>query len=1015
MRFSGWQEHRLSIWFGILASPFHSLFPRMKTSNILVASLLFGFVNLLQAQPVAKATPADTDYAVTERGANHRVWQRTTYEQGPNGKVVPHVHSYTELATGMHYKDANTGQWLESQELIEAFSGGAVARQGQHQVVFANNLNSAGAIDMQTPDGKRLRSNILGLMYYDPATGNAVLIAELKDSEGGLISDNQVLYPDVFEGVKADVQYTYRRDGFEQDVILREQPPTPESFGMNPDTTELEVFTEFINPPEASVKDNAADNGLEADQEIGWGAVTLGRGKAFNLGGQTAQAPVAKRYVKIQGRYFLLEKVSMKDILPAVSKLPEQAANPVKLPVMAFKSLVLPKTPLARLGAGPMRLASSSLPNKGYVLDYVTLNSSTNNYTFQGDITYYVSGSVNLFGVTTIEGGSVLKYATNGNLAIYGSINCQTAPYRSAVLTAKDDNAVGEIISGSTGTPSGYYGTCFSYGTTAAPQQLHDLRISHVSQFISMGNSLATNSLINIQIYHVGYVINAYNSGGWKFQNLLIARVGNAVIYSASMATISGEHLTVDQAKTICSGITLYLTNSLLSSITNMGTFTSVNNVTNSSGGGVFQTVGSGAYYLITNSSCRNAGTTNIDPALLAQLRQKTTYPPIVYSNTTISAATTFSPQAQRDTDVPDLGYHYDPLDYAFGGVKAITNLTFAAGTSVGWFELPSSYANGYGISITNGMTITLNGTVLFPCIFARYSVVQEGGNGNWKDRSYPGGIVNQTVYDPNNIPNLRATFTRFTHLAADNSHFRDGSSGQPLAIQATHCEFLNTFGGYNILGSFTNCLFSGLDFWQGTSSTFPYEIFRNCTFHGGSFGITHWESGAPYWYSSVRNCAFEGTTTSIDHQFGTNSAYADYDYNAFLTGANHLATEGTNNVVVTNFNWQTSWFGNYYLPTNSTLINAGSTNANLLALYHFTTQTNQMKEATSIVDIGYHYVATDAYGNPYDTDGDGTPDYWEDTNGNGIFDAGDLGNWLINAFNGLSVGFGLQVFTPLK
>ena len=46
--------------------------------------------------------------------------------------------------------------------------------------------------------------------------------------------------------------------------------------------------------------------------------------------------------------------------------------------------------------------------------------------------------------------------------------------------------------------------------------------------------------------------------------------------------------------------------------------------------------------------------------------------------------------------------------------------------------------------------------------------------------------------------------------------------------------------------------------------------------------------------------------------------------------------------------------------------------------------------EGTSTVDIGYHYVATDAYGNPLDTDGDGIPDYIEDANGNGTVDSGE-------------------------
>ena len=93
----------------------------------------------------------------------------------------------------------------------------------------------------------------------------------------------------------------------------------------------------------------------------------------------------------------------------------------------------------------------------------------------------------------------------------------------------------------------------------------------------------------------------------------------------------------------------------------------------------------------------------------------------------------------------------------------------------------------------------------------------------------------------------------------------------------------------------------------------------------------------------------------------------------------------------VTNFNWQTSWFGNFYLSTNSPLINAGSSTADQIGLYQFTTQTNQLKEQNTVVDIGYHYVATDNNGNPWDSNGDGTPDYIEDANGNGLVDIGEI------------------------
>jgi len=54
-------------------------------------------------------------------------------------------------------------------------------------------------------------------------------------------------------------------------------------------------------------------------------------------------------------------------------------------------------------------------------------------------------------------------------------------------------------------------------------------------------------------------------------------------------------------------------------------------------------------------------------------------------------------------------------------------------------------------------------------------------------------------------------------------------------------------------------------------------------------------------------------------------------------------------------------------------------------------------------VDIGYHYVAVDTNGIPFDTNGDGIPDYLEDINGNGLVDSGEIG-WNIFGDLGLRV-----------
>src|SRR5206468_1009630 len=72
-------------------------------------------------------------------------------------------------------------------------------------------------------------------------------------------------------------------------------------------------------------------------------------------------------------------------------------------------------------------------------------------------------------------------------------------------------------------------------------------------------------------------------------------------------------------------------------------------------------------------------------------------------------------------------------------------------------------------------------------------------------------------------------------------------------------------------------------------------------------------------------------------------------------------APAGINNVTVTNLYWQVGPLGNYYLPTNSALINAGSRNATNAGLYHSTVRVDQTKETNSVVDIGFHYLALTA------------------------------------------------------
>ena len=173
---------------------------------VATTGLALHFMGLFSAQ--AQPPSTNTTYAVVDRAADTKTVQSVTTITQPNGYAVRKTNSYVELAPGMHYLE--NGQWKESRALIEILPGGtgAIAKYGRHKVTFAPDINTDGSIDLTTADGKHLRSHILGLGYYDTASGDVQFIAVVQNSDGLLSGTNQVIYTNAFEGLLADVRYT---------------------------------------------------------------------------------------------------------------------------------------------------------------------------------------------------------------------------------------------------------------------------------------------------------------------------------------------------------------------------------------------------------------------------------------------------------------------------------------------------------------------------------------------------------------------------------------------------------------------------------------------------------------------------------------------------------------------------------------------------------------------------------------------------------------------------------------
>jgi hypothetical protein len=271
-----------------------------------------------------------------------------------------------------------------------------------------------------------------------------------------------------------------------------------------------------------------------------------------------------------------------------------------------------------------------------------------------------------------------------------------------------------------------------------------------------------------------------------------------------------------------------------------------------------------------------------------------------------------------------------------------------------------------------------------------------------------------------NTHPEINVRFTRggFPALPLDNRRFVWAEPASDVLSHYTlqDCQLANCYFFCSSLVSnatvsidFSNNLFEygSLVFSQTNSTYFPFTLnFRNNLLHGGILDMGY-NSTNTVW--TCTDNLFESATTTT----------GAFSFN--LSNNGYYATTslgGSSNITLLTLDFQTGPLGRYYYPTNGTglnlLIDAGSRTADLAGLYHYTSSTNQVKETNSVVNIGFHYVATDANGLPLDFDGDIIPDYLEDSNGNGTADTGETDWQAYNSLSGLLSTPGLEVYTPI-
>ncbi len=1003
------------------------------------------------------------DYQVTERGPNHRVWTKVDIIQNENGEEEELRHSYTELASGIHYWDEGSESYKDSKALIEPHPKGAVALHGPQKVIFTGNLNRRGAVDILGPDGVRLQGSVLGLTYFDEATGEEVILATLKDSQGELVGDNQLIYRDAFDNLDADVVYTYRISGLEQDIVLREEPPSPSEFGLNDETTRLESITEWYDTPQPEQKIRRIPKHSKSplvqhqdleDEELSFGAIKMAQGKAFwqdEIRGENKQPrgpegendrPVMKKWRINNGRSVLYESVEYGAVRKDLEKLPKAVkfqakwVDDKKSEIMASNqssNRILPLLP----GGGsiisedePVMLASNDLINRsGFVLDYTTVTYGYD-YTFKGDETYLISGTISFYGTTVFEGGCVIKY-TSGSGSIpskamfYGPVEFKTDAYRPAIITSMNDNSVGQMISGSSGNPSGnrYGEHCLWFQPWNDSVDAHHLIVRYAQNGIFF-EATPGSTLRHAQFYQCNYPI-ATRHADLTVQNVLVDTFENYALwtsgaYGGAVVNIHAEHITARNGPNLAYNYywngyvgKTYLTNSLVVDIPGTIGLDATDTQVITNGTGVFDSVGAGHSYLVANSPYRDAGGNNIDPDLYEELYELTTSAPaVVHDNVTISSNTVWGPATERESGPLDLGYHYLPIDYAVSDVIVANNVTLEIRPGV----TIATYGT-YGIKPGQGTKIQMSGLADSRIKVCRYNKIQESGY-QWKPFSFYYYMITPSFGSYTLGCDYDFDFVDFYGGGLFYDYgFYSNYNAKVREIKTSNCRFYNLTVNYSYLidqASVINNLFHQCD--TAIVGAFDAECYNNLFIgtRGVFFNAAAGYQGTPNANYVVKDNVFD----TLNVGYMTPGGIFNTGNNAYIQTNNgsRLYPYHYQDVILSEaYPWEKGPLGDYYHVSNGWDYLGGYFSASRTAaaagLYHYTVKLNQTIAGNYNVAPGIHYVALNAIGRPLDQDSDGWPDYYEDSDGNGSYSFGsDLGDW--NLFD---AGSDIKLHTPLE
>ena len=428
------------------------------------------------------------NWSVTPVDSLSTSWEGDIPVRNPNTDATTTKHSsYIELSAGLNFKNS-AGQWEKSQDLIEIQpDGSAAALHGGHRVFWSANLNSSNAVTLVTASNRVFTTTILGLVYYDSASGKSAVLSPVKDSFGELQAPNRILFRSAFASIKADVVCKYTKSGYQNEVCLLENPPPPSAFGLSDESSRMQIWHEWTVPSPPQIKSislyvetNAVlratmtepdltgqilDFGdlwfpLAAcnlwDSSTNWSTNTADEIRVATPVSTADQEISASQWYAVSNHCYLIESVRWKSISSKLATLPPVASS---YPASELRGKVVAGLhPPVRLAVAThlnsVRLASSEYKVKGLIWPYTTITGSGTTYEFLGSTTYYVSGNASFTGNLTFDQTCVIKFNSNTYLLSSGGMTFNGTSASPSICTSKDENIYGASIGGATGYPT---------------------------------------------------------------------------------------------------------------------------------------------------------------------------------------------------------------------------------------------------------------------------------------------------------------------------------------------------------------------------------------------------------------------------------------------------------------------------------------------------------------------------------------------------------------------------------